>query len=76
MRHLYTNDDGEMVAADTPEQAAAYYAATSGEPQEKWATVRDDEPVTMEMDDGPQTKTAAEWAAGFTAPMLACTCYT
>jgi hypothetical protein len=68
MKHLFQNSDGELVAADTVEQAAHYHDCQLGgdeEPQPGWSQVPDDKVITVHDDDDPEgtsAKTAREWA--------------
>jgi hypothetical protein len=71
MRHLFDNGDGELVAADTLEDAFAHYGSLGGEPGDKgdWFMVPDTQDVTIRDDNGvPETKRAREWAVPHPSP--------
>lgn len=76
MQHLYSNDDGEIVAADTPEQAAAHYDGLTGEPaiDATWTQIEDDKMVTIDFENGPsERKAARDWAAECEEPIQVAT---
>lgn len=80
MKHLFQNDDGELVAADTAEQAGRYHDCELGgypEPVGDWRQLDDDEWVDIRdcETDAVEVKTAAEWAAEFDQPGIAATTY-
>ena len=59
----------ELVAADTAEQARAYFDGLAGEAgPDDWFEVDDDEIVEVVTDTGLEARTAAEWAAGCPVP--------
>ena len=76
MKHVYQNDDGEQIAADTKEQAARYHDCELGgakelpeDWEEDWSVVPDSSVLTINVLDGvPETKTAREWAAEHDSP--------
>ena len=79
MKHLFVNSDGETVAADTSEQAKAYFDELSGYPEDdEWCQVNDDEPFAIRdcETDEVKTKLAREWASEESVPNLVLTTYT
>lgn len=85
MKHCFRNSDGEVVAADSAEQASRYHDVElgGGELDEAdWTQVPDDEliPVLIK-DDNPKEKDevvrkpASEWAAMHNTPALVATSY-
>lgn len=68
MKHVYVNNDGERIAADTLEDAARYLECTLGgakEPNLKsWEEIDDDATFGVTQDDGTELeKTSREWAS-------------
>lgn len=74
MLHLYSNFEGELVSADTVEQAAKYHDCVLGgeeKPRDDWTQVQD---VAFVPIDG-QIKRASEWAAEDDSPQHVLTTY-
>lgn len=71
MRHLFQNEEGEVVAADTAEQAGRLHDCELGGDPEivgEWTQIPDDQEITMTEEPEPPKKikkTAAEWAADY-----------
>lgn len=79
MKHLYQNDEGEMVVADTLEQAAEYHDIILGGntgPLSGWTQVGDEVVVPIGNEDGTsESRTAKEWAEGWDEPTQIATTY-
>lgn len=74
MKHLFANDDSELVAADTAEQAGRYYdCELGGEPNPvgDWSQVPDDDRVSID----DVVKTAKKWAGECKTTTLVGTTY-
>jgi hypothetical protein len=80
MLHCFMNDDGEVIAADTAEQAGRYHDIELGghaEIQGTWRQMPDDKEWKVDdEEDGVQTKTCSEWAAEHETPGYVSTTYT
>ncbi|MEM8876024.1 MAG: hypothetical protein AAGD32_17395 [Planctomycetota bacterium] len=83
MKHLYKNNDGEVVAADSAQQATQFHdVELAGEPAnaDDWTQIPNDKVITAGADDGPpgytETHTAAEWAGEHLEPAIVFTTYT
>lgn len=81
MKHLFSNYEGEVVAADTLDQAARFHDCELGgaaDPEEGWSQIADTARIPFkeeEGDDPAETKTASEWAADYNEPTLVSTTY-
>lgn len=81
MLHLFSNYEGELVAANTLDEAARYHDCELGgsaEPEEGWSQVPDGARVPIcDWDDTGETETmtASEWAAQFDEPTQVATTY-
>lgn len=86
MKHLYDNGEGELVVADTLEQAHLYHDVELGghkDPDELadlkdgWFQVDDNAkvPIFDQEEDKPIVRTAAEWAAEHDEPTQVATTY-
>ena len=79
MMHCYQNDDGEIIAANSIDEAARYHDCELGgaaEPEDGWRELPDAELVSVREDDGTvATKTAGEWAAEHGKPGYVSTTY-
>ena len=81
MNHLYQNGEGEIVAADSLEQAIRYHDCELGgmaTPEDGWTQIPDDAKVPIGDPHGTgktETKTAKEWASEYDEPTQAATTY-
>lgn len=80
MNHLYQNEEGELVAADTLEDAARHHDCELGgsaEPDDEWSQVPDEKVVAITDGESGERiqKTAREWAAECPSPVLVATTY-
>lgn len=88
MKHLYDNGDGELVVADSLEQAHLYHDVELGgeknskilaELRESWFQVDDEAEVPILLGEENNTdyekKKAKEWAAEFDRPSQIATTY-
>ena len=82
MKHLYRNNDGELVAANSVKQAGRYHDCTLGgepEPLPDWEQVPDDERITIGgvgPRGGRRRKRAGDWAAEYKRVEIVATTYT
>jgi hypothetical protein len=84
MLHCYDNGEGDIVAADTPEQAREWYKKSGGLTDEEagtvesWCQIDDDKPLEVGFDDGPKgaprkvTQTSKQWAAEHKETNMVC----
>lgn len=82
MLHVYDNGEGDLVAANSPQQARDWYKKSGGLTDDEagevkdWSPLPDDKALTVDLDDAPAgvphkvTQTCKEWAAGFTEPNM------
>lgn len=85
MLHLFENNNTDIVAADTKEQARDYFIKSGGLTGEDvgvagdWLKMDDDKLLTVHFEDAPAnapkkvTQTCKEWAAGESKPNLVST---
>lgn len=81
MLHVYQNFDGELVVADTAEQAGTYHDCELGgnaEIQGDWDQVPDAAviPIRDSESETTEKKPASEWAAEYDKPTQIATTYT
>lgn len=69
--HLFTDDDGNIYAAETLEHAKELWTKDTGQHSDEsgeWVTIPDERSLTIDDDGVKSTKTAAEWVAEVHGP--------
>lgn len=81
MKHIYSNHEGELVVADSLEEAAKHFDIDMGgkdQIQKGWYEIPDDAEVSITDYDGTgktEVKTAADWAGEYKRPVQISTEY-